>query len=74
MGIIPNFDSIILKPLLPSKWNEVEVFRIYQGAKYSIKLIRSNEEKLIIDGKEYEGNVIPLINDDKIHEVIYYFR
>ena len=74
MGIIPNFDSIILKPLLPSKWNEVDVFRIYQGAKYNIKLIRSNEEKLIIDGKEYEGNLIPLINDDKIHEVIYYFK
>ena len=74
MGIIPNFDSLIIDPKLPSKWNEVNVFRIYQDAKYNIKLIRKDKYELILDGKILEGNALPVLNDGKVHEVICYFK
>ena len=74
MGIKPNFDSLIISPCLPSNWDEVEVVRIYQGVKYNIKLIRSNKNEIELDGQIIEGNIVPLVKDEKVHEVKCYFK
>ena len=69
VGIKPNFDSLLLEPCIPSHWNEVEVFKTYQGAKYNIKLIRSNKNQIIFDGEIIDGNVIPSMKDGKLHQI-----
>ena len=74
LGIKPNFDSLIIDPCLPSHWNEVEISKIYQSTKYKIKLIRSDENKILFDNRQIDGNIIPVINDDITHEIICYFK
>lgn len=74
LGIKPNYDSLIIDPCLPSHWDKVDVFKIYQNTKYEIKLIRSNKNEITFDGNVVDGNVIPVINDDIIHNVICYFK
>lgn len=74
IGIKPNFDGLLIEPCLPSSWNEVEVFRIYQDAKYDIKLIRSNKNEILFDNKKINGNNIPVVKDNEVHKVICYFK
>lgn len=74
LGIKPNFDSLIIEPCLPSHWNEIEIIRIIQDVKYRIKYIRSNKYEISLDGKQINGNVVPLIKDNNVHEIICYFK
>ena len=73
VGIKPNFNGLLIEPCIPSCWNEVQVFKIYQNTKYNIKLIRSNKNEITLDGKVIEGNVVPVFNDDEVHQVVCYF-
>ena len=71
---LKSVNSLLIEPCVPSCWNEVSVYKIYQNAKYDIKLIRSNKNEITLDGQVLEGNTVPVIDDGKIHQVICYFK
>ena len=74
LGIKPNYDNLLIEPCLPSHWDEVEIFKIYQNTKYQIKFIRSNKNEIVFDGEIIEGNCLPVKNDNIIHQVVCYFN
>jgi cellobiose phosphorylase len=74
LGIKPDYDGLIVDPCIPSDWEGFKIRRKFRGAVYDIKI--SNPDKkskgvksLKVDGKEIEGNKIPIHGDGKTHEV-----
>jgi cellobiose phosphorylase len=63
LGIRPTHQGLIVAPVIPAKWSEFSVTRIFRGIRYDIKVKRTgkgNCAHLNIDGHPIEGNVIPL--------------
>ncbi len=74
LGVIPDFDGLKIDPCIPSNWDKFEVTRSFRGAEYNIEVVNPNHSskgvsKLIVDGEEIEGNIIPAHGDGKTHIV-----
>ncbi|PMQ01815.1 MAG: glycosyl transferase [Dictyoglomus sp. NZ13-RE01] len=74
LGIKPDFDGLRIDPCIPKDWDGYEILREFRGAKYKIVVKNPNHvskgvRKILVDGKEIDGNLIPVFSDGKIHEV-----
>jgi cellobiose phosphorylase len=74
LGVRPDYDGLIVDPCIPSDWNGFNVIRKFREDIFEIEITNPNKvckgvEKIIVDGKEIEGNKIPLFNDKKSHKV-----
>ena len=74
LGIRPEYDGLLVQPCIPANMRGFTVTRKFCGTTYEIKV--SNPDKvqkglkhLIVDGKEIEGNIIPILSSGKIHQV-----
>ena len=70
-GVQPTINGLKINPCLPSKWNSLRVVRKFRGVNYNISFERGSENKILVNGKEVLGNIIPLQNKDC--EVKVYF-
>lgn len=64
LGIKPVWAGIEVNPCLPSDWTEVKVKRVFRGCTYNIVINKvkgktKGVSKLIIDGVETKGNILP---------------
>ncbi len=64
LGIQPTLDGLRVNPCISSDLGEFEVERQYRGVNYHIEVqnpdrVQKGVVKLVVDGKEVEGNVIP---------------
>lgn len=74
LGVIPDFDGLKIDPCIPSGWDKFKVTRTFRGAKYEIEVLNPNHnskgvEKLLVDGRKIDGNIIPAHGDGKTHTV-----
>lgn len=74
LGIRPDYDGLIVDPCIPSDWEGFKIRRKFRGAVYDIKVSNPDKKskgikKLKVDGKEIEGNKVPIFDDGKTHEV-----
>ncbi len=74
LGIKPEYDGLQVKPCIPKDWDEFTVTRTFRGSTYKItiknpKKVSSGVEKIIVDGKESAGTILPIFNDGLTHEV-----
>jgi cellobiose phosphorylase len=74
LGIRPDYDGLIIDPCIPSDWDTFNVKREFRGAVYDIKVdnpFKKNKgiKSLQVDGKEIEGNKVPIFGDGKTHKV-----
>lgn len=63
LGIRPTLSGLRIAPVVPESWQGFTVERLYRGVCYRVRVKRAgrgNRVKLTVDGKELEGNVIPL--------------
>ncbi len=65
---------MLVDPCIPSDWKEYTVTRRFRGAEYRITVknpdgVSKSVKKLIVDGDETAGNVIPVLGDHGVHEV-----
>ncbi len=65
LGIQPQYNGLKIDPCIPKSWNGFEVSRKFRGAEYKIRIsnpqhVSKGVKKLIINGKEVVGNIIPL--------------
>lgn len=74
LGIRPDYDGLVIDPVIPEDWSGFKISRKFRGATYNIEIVRSNKTagKLIIDGKESKGNKIPLFESNSTHNITYY--
>ncbi len=63
LGITPTFDGLCVSPCLPKEITNYHATRQYRGTEYDIfvKNTNSNTIKLVVNGKEIEGTIIPII-------------
>lgn len=60
LGIRPDFDSLIINPMLPSFLKEISVVRKWRDATYNIIIrnLQSGKVKITLDGSPLSGNQI----------------
>lgn len=74
LGIKPEYDGLMIDPSIPKEWDGYTVTRVFRGDTYNITVKNPNHvstgiTKLVVDGKEIQGNIIPFAHDKKEHEV-----
>lgn len=75
LGIQPDFDGLMINPAIPQEWDRYKVTREFRGDVFEVEVKNPNHvskgvKSLVVDGKEVEGNVIPMFNDGKKHTVV----
>ncbi|MGN0514576.1 MAG: GH36-type glycosyl hydrolase domain-containing protein [Lachnospiraceae bacterium] len=67
LGVRPSLDGLMIDPCLPASFKELKVSRTFRGTVYNITIKNPSNaqkgiKKLIVDGTEVAGNVIPVSN------------
>jgi hypothetical protein len=70
--IIMGHAGLSVRPCFPESWDKITARRQYRGNMLYFTYFNNNTGKmtLTVDGKEIEGNLIPLFDDNKDHEII----
>ena len=74
IGIRPDFDGLIVDPCIPSDMPGFKATRIFRDAKYNITVenpsgAQKGVAKLVVDGQEISGNLIPFVDGKKEYNV-----
>ena len=74
LGIKPEYDGLMIDPAIPQSWDGYKITREFRGDVYQITIENPNHvstgvAKLVVDGKEVAGNIIPVAGDGNTHEV-----
>jgi N,N'-diacetylchitobiose phosphorylase len=74
LGVRAEYDGLMVDPSIPSEWPEFEVTRSFRGATYHIVVknpshICHGVKKMLMNGKEVAGNVLPVAKPGKTVEV-----
>ncbi|MBI1977784.1 MAG: glycosyl transferase family 36 [Candidatus Omnitrophica bacterium] len=74
LGIRPTREGLLIDPVIPKKWGGFCVKRLFRGAVYHIKVenpkhVSCGVKKLVVDGKEMKGNLIPPLTSKESHQV-----
>ncbi|MBH1940455.1 glycosyl transferase [Mobilitalea sibirica] len=72
LGIKPEYDGLQIDPSIPKSWDGYKITREFRGDIYEITIknpnhVSSGVVKLTVDGKEVEGNILPIFGDKKKH-------
>ncbi len=74
LGIMPAFGGLQINPCIPANWPGFKMTREFRGAVYQIEVenpdhICKGVRSVQVDGKEIEGDVVPVFGDGKVHQV-----
>ena len=74
LGIKPEFEGLKIEPCIPKAWDGYSISRLFRGATYSIDIKNPNHvstgvKKIVVDGKEINGIIVPVFGDGKEHKV-----
>ncbi|NMA80259.1 MAG: glycosyl transferase, partial [Clostridiales bacterium] len=74
LGIKPEYNGLEINPCIPKDWDGFKVSRLFRGATYDINVTNPNNvckgiASITVDGKEIEGNILPVFSDGKTHKV-----
>lgn len=77
LGVQPSCDGLIIDPCVPSDFGSFRLIRKFQGAVYYIDVqkpdgVQKGVQKIIVDGREIEGNLIPLEEGKTEYHVTVY--
>ena len=65
LGVRASYEGLVVAPAIPSSWKEYSVKRVFRGATYHVSIknpagANSGVERLVVNGTDVKGNVIPL--------------
>jgi len=74
LGIRPEYDGLRIDPCIPAEMKNFSATRYYRGATYNIAVdnsvgVEKGVKSITLDGKPIEGNILPVMDDGKIHDV-----
>ncbi|MDG5816339.1 hypothetical protein QA601_14685 [Chitinispirillales bacterium ANBcel5] len=74
LGVRPDYEGLIVDPCIPQEWNDFSVKRVFRGSTYNINVknpdhVSKGVKTITVNGKEIEGNIIPVYNDNAVHTV-----
>ncbi len=77
LGIRPTWEGLKIDPCLPSDWTELKVKRVFRDCIMNITIQKEKGkckgvEKIVINAKDIEGNVIPaeFCNNKKVNVLV----
>jgi cellobiose phosphorylase len=67
LGIQPQYDGLKIDPCIPNDWNGFEVTRKFRDSIYKITIsnpdhVSKGIKKILVNDKDIEGNVIPIMD------------
>ena len=74
LGVRPCLEGLMIDPCLPAGFRECGILRTFRDTVYDIVIVNKKNAKkgirrLVVDGKEIEGNIVPAGDADRV-EVI----
>lgn len=65
-GLLPEMEGLKIDPCLPPSWEHASIDKKFRGATYHISYENHgvNVKKILVDGKEIQGNILPLIKGE----------
>jgi cellobiose phosphorylase len=74
LGIRPTHQGLLIDPCIPCEWPGFQVTRKCRQATYEIEILNPDRmskgvKSITVDGVENTGNLIPFLQDGKIHSV-----
>jgi cellobiose phosphorylase len=74
LGIKPDYDGLKIDPCIPAHVKKYTVTRNFRGADYEICVLNPNGvckgvKSVTADGKQIDGNILPVYSDGKKHSV-----
>ncbi|MCR5733793.1 MAG: glycosyl transferase [Lachnospiraceae bacterium] len=74
LGVYPTHNGLSINPCTPKGFGDFTITREYRGAKYNISVknpddVEKGVKKLVVDGKEISGCIIPYEKDKKEYNV-----
>lgn len=75
LGVMPMYNGLQINPCIPKNWDGFKVIRKFRGATYTITVknpehVNKGVKKLLVNGKQIDGNIIPLQTKDTTVEVV----
>jgi cellobiose phosphorylase len=68
LGIRPGYHGLIIDPVIDSNLGEINIVRYFRGTKFNIKIEPATDETtertILVDGKKFTGNEIPLTGEE----------
>ena len=66
LGIKPDWEGLKIDPCIPHTWDGYKVSRSFRGARYEIEICNPEHvcrgvAKVTLDGREIEGNILPVL-------------
>lgn len=64
LGVKPDYDGLVIDPCVPESWRHYEIGRKFRDAEYRIKInnpdgVSRGVRRLVVNGEEIEGNLVP---------------
>ncbi|HBZ05109.1 MAG TPA: hypothetical protein DEP03_01610 [Massilia sp.] len=69
LGIGRQGERLVLSPQLPCGWPGFRLDYRYRTTLYEIEVRFAEADALLVDGREEEGNLVPLTDDGRTHQV-----
>jgi cellobiose phosphorylase len=74
LGIRPEYDGLLIDPCIPEDWKAFKVTRKFRGDTFVIEILNPDRKskgikEIVIDGKPYTSNLLPVIGDGAEHQV-----
>ena len=73
LGIQPDYKGMKIDPCLPKDLPEFTIQRKFRGTTYQIKVVNGaigkGVKSLTVGGQKVEGNLIPLLPNEKVHHI-----
>jgi cellobiose phosphorylase len=60
LGIRPDYDGLVIDPVIPKDWEGFSATRHFRGAEYHIRVCRGERREMRVDGQIVEGKLVPL--------------
>lgn len=73
-GIQADINGLKISQCFPKEWNKVTVKRQFRKAIYNITFEKSQENKIIVDGKTIDGNILPLLKEGEECNVLVMYK
>ena len=74
LGIIPDYKGLRVDPCVPSDFGNFEVTRFFRDSLYHIRVqnpdhVQKGVRRILVDGCEIKGSLIPIVNGKKEYQV-----
>ncbi|MBQ7161683.1 MAG: hypothetical protein IJR90_08245 [Clostridia bacterium] len=63
-GIKPTQEGLRIEPCLPTSWSRAEVTKIFRGAVYHIKYLRTGRSRVTFNGKPARKGLVPALDGE----------